>query len=230
MVPQRAPPTRPGAVALPGGAESFEQRNIEKDQLVRNVAAIVAQIKDHMGQSKKKGVQLGDDSTDPEIGKIVRQNFCDALVPVLNYGFKSFKLFGKHHFWDFLEKLLDDQLEKSNDGSFSVEKQSAKYNLCRAVAIIADIKLMEKNNDMRLRAFICYGMNVQSLHRWMQVLRQNDMLAKKFFEPWSYIQTDHSMQELVRALQPLGEHTFRLALDYEVASLNIGVPKVHGAR
>merc|ERR1712146_456984 len=74
----------------------------------------------------------------------------------------SFKLFGKHHFWDFLEKLLDDQLEKSNDGSFSVEKQSAKYNLCRAVAIIADIKLMEKNNDMRLRAFICYGMNVQA--------------------------------------------------------------------
>eukprot|EP01043_Picozoa_sp_COSAG02_P009111 COSAG02_NODE_304_length_25204_cov_11.025095_17_plen_1285_part_00 len=230
MAPQRAPPTRPGAVALPGGAESFEQRNIEKDQLVRNVAAIVGQIKDHMGQNKKKGVQLGDDSTDSEIGKIVRQNFCDALVPVLNYGFKSFKLFGKHHFWDFLEKLLDDQLEKSNDGSFSVEKQSAKYNLCRAVAIIADIKLMEKNNDMRLRAFICYGMNVQSLHRWMQVLRQNDVLSKKFFEPWSYIQTEHSMQELVQALQPLGEHTFRLALDYEVASLNIGVPKVHGGR
>ena len=67
-------------------------------------------------------------------------------MTVQNYGFKSFKLFGKHHFWDFLEKLLDDQLEKSNDGSFSVEKQSAKYNLCRAVAIIADIKLMEKNN------------------------------------------------------------------------------------
>ena len=180
-----------------------------------------------MGQSKKKGVSLGDDSTDPEIGKIVRQSFCDALLPVLNYGFKSFKLFGKHHFWDFLEKLLDDQLEKSNDGSFSVEKQSAKYNLCRAVAIIADIKLMEKNNDMRLRAFICYGMNVQILHCWMQVLRQNKMRAKKFFEPWSIIQTEHSMQELVRALQPLGEHTFRLALDYEVAA-NIGLPKVHG--
>ena len=228
VVPTRAPPTRPGAVALPGGAESFEQRNIEKDQLVKNVAQVVAQIKAHMGQSKKKGVSLGDDSTDPEVGKLIRISFCDALVPVLNYGFKSFKLFGKHHFWDFLEKLLDDQLEKSNDGSFSVEKQSAKYNLCRAVAIIADIKLMEKNNDMRLRAFICYGMNVQSLHRWMQVLRQNDMLAKKFFEPWSFIQTDHSMQELTHALQPIGEHTFRLALDYEVASLNIGVPKVHG--
>jgi len=228
VVPQRAPPTRPGAVALPGGAESFEQRNIEKDQLVKNVAQVVAQIKDHMGQPKKKGLTLGDDSTDPEIGKLVRQSFCDALVPVLNYGFKSFKLFGKHHFWDFLEKLLDDQLEKSNDGSFSVEKQSAKYNLCRAVAIIADIKLMEKNNDMRLRAFICYGMNVQSLHRWMQVLRQNEILAKKFFEPWSYIQTEHSMAELTQALQPLGSHTFRLALDYEVASLNIGVPKMHG--
>ena len=149
----------------------------------------------------------------------------------MNYGFKSFKLFGKHHFWDFLEKLLDDQLEKSNDGSFSVEKQSAKYNLCRAVAIIADIKLMEKNNDMRLRSFICYGLNVQSLHRWMQVLRQNEVLAKKFFEAWSYVQSDHSMTDLISALQPLSQHTFRLALDYEVASLtNFGIPRVHGGR
>ena len=110
---------------------------------------------------------------------------------------------------------------------------------------------------MRLRAFICYGLNVQSLHRWMQVsrlytlvstprsfsaalyspssrscvcrvpprqrqamppcvcrvlttlgrslqvLRQNEALAKKFFEPWSYIQSDHSMTELTQALQPL---------------------------
>jgi hypothetical protein len=66
---------------------------------------------------------------------------------------------------------------QSSDGSFSVEKQSVKYNLCRAVAIIADIKLMEKNDDMRLRAFICYGLNVQSLHRWIQVLRQNEVRA-----------------------------------------------------
>ena len=99
--------------------------------------------------------------------------------------------------------------------------------LCRAVAIIADIKLMEKNNDMRLRAWVVYSINVMSLHRWVQVLRHVDWLAKKFFEPWSIIQTEHSMQELVRALQPLGEHTFRLALDYEVAA-NIGLPKVHG--
>jgi hypothetical protein len=162
------------AAATPS-ADSYEARNIEKDQLVKNLAKVVAQIKTHMASKKAKGVTLGDDSTDPEIGKLVRQSFCDALVPILNYGFKSFKLFGKHHVWDFLEKLLDDQLEKSNDGSFSVEKQSAKYNLCRAVAIIADIKLMEKNNDMRLRSFVCYGLNVQSLHRWMQVLRQNEV-------------------------------------------------------
>jgi hypothetical protein len=66
---------------------------------------------------------------------------------------------------------------QSSDGSFSVEKQSVKYNLCRAVAIINHIKLMGKNDDMRLRAFICYGLNVQSLHRWIQVLRQNEVRA-----------------------------------------------------
>ena len=39
-----------------------------------------------------------------------------------------------------------------------MEKQSAKYNLCRAIAIIEDIQLMVTNNDMRLQPFICYGM------------------------------------------------------------------------
>jgi hypothetical protein len=55
--------THPSAVALPGaaGAESFEQRNIEKDQLVKNVAQVVAQVKAHMSQAKKKGVTLGDE-------------------------------------------------------------------------------------------------------------------------------------------------------------------------
>ena len=87
------------------GAEPFESRNIEKDQLVKNVAQAVAQVTAHMSQKAKRGVTLGDDSTDAEIGKMVRQSLCDALVPVLNYGFKSFKLFGKHHFYDFLEKV-----------------------------------------------------------------------------------------------------------------------------
>ena len=46
-------------------------------------------------------------------GNLIRKLFCDALVPILHYGFKSNKLFGKYHFWDFLEKLLDNQLEKA---------------------------------------------------------------------------------------------------------------------
>ena len=35
----------------------------------------------------------------------------------------------------------------------------------------------------------------------MQVLRQNEVLAKKFFEPWSYVQSDLSMTELIATLQ-----------------------------
>jgi hypothetical protein len=52
----------------------------------------VSQVKDHMSKAKERGVTLGDDSTDSDIGKIIRQSFCDALVPILNYGFRSFKL------------------------------------------------------------------------------------------------------------------------------------------
>jgi hypothetical protein len=103
-------------------------------------------------------------------------------------------------------------------------KTRAKYTLCHAVAIIADIKLVEKNNAMRLRSFVCRGLNVQSLHRWMQILCQNEVrvhphlfghlkigdqwassqvLAKTFFEPWSYVQSrgGYSMTELISSLQ-----------------------------
>ena len=204
-----------------------ETENENELSLWRNLGGAVACVGSHMScANRQEGptVTLGDDSTDAQIGGLVRTKLCDALLPFLNFGFKASKLFGKkYHFWDYLEKLLDDQLEKSSDGSFSVEKQSARYNLCRAVAIIADIKLMERDNDMRLRAFICYGLNVQSLHRWMQVLRQNEMLpelATGFFEPWSFVRSERSMARLSEVLRPLQGHTFRLALDFEFASVN----------
>jgi hypothetical protein len=72
--------------------DSFEARNIEKDDLLKNLQLVVSQVKDHMSKAKERGVTLGDDSTDSDIGKIIRQSFCDALVPILNYGFRSFKL------------------------------------------------------------------------------------------------------------------------------------------
>jgi hypothetical protein len=233
LLAYRVASERKGSCAADGSratGENTERRIIEQEQLlIHNLSRVVASINTYMSQSKRAGETLGDDRTDLGISKLIRIHLCEALVPLLTYGFKSFKLFGEHHFWDFLEQLLDDQLEKSNDGSFSVEKQSAKYNLCRAVAIIADIKLMEKKNDMRVRAFICYGMNVQSLHRWIRELHVNTRLAEKFFEPWSYIRAERSRDTLIQALRPLCARSFRLAIDYEVASVSkISVPKVHG--
>ena len=81
----RAPPPRPGSVPVPGGnpAADFETRSIEKEQLLQTVGDVVQQVKDHMSRPRVKGVTLGDDSTDPEIGKVIRNSFCEALIPIL---------------------------------------------------------------------------------------------------------------------------------------------------
>ena len=69
---------------------------------VAQTGQVVAQVMAHMGQSPN--VER-DDSIDPKIGHLIRQTRRDALVPVLNYGFMSFELCGKHHVCDFLEKV-----------------------------------------------------------------------------------------------------------------------------
>ena len=75
----------------------------------------------------------------------------------------------------------------------------------------------------------CVCRVLTTLGRSLQVLRQNEALAKKFFEPWSYVQSDHSMQELLQSLQPLASHTFRLALDYEVRALPLAAAPLASA-
>lgn len=69
--------------------------------------------------------------------------------------------------WNFLESTLHAHLAENLHAPF--DKQNIKHKMCRAVAIIGDIKLMENDNDMRLRAFVCYGLNTKHMHQWIQV-------------------------------------------------------------
>lgn len=50
---------------------------------------------------------LGDDSQNKEIAVLVRGQLCTALSRVMLHGFKSFKLIGRFHIWDFVQSASD---------------------------------------------------------------------------------------------------------------------------
>ena len=52
-------------------------------------------------------VELGDDAANKEIAVLVRGQLCTALSRVMLHGFKSFKLIGRYHIWDFVQSAAD---------------------------------------------------------------------------------------------------------------------------
>jgi hypothetical protein len=50
---------------------------------------------------------LGDDKQNKEIAVLVRGQLCTALSRVMLHGFKSFKLIGRWHIWDFVQAAAD---------------------------------------------------------------------------------------------------------------------------
>ena len=51
---------------------------------------------------------LGDDCKNSDIGRLVRGQLCSALVRIFWHGFKSFKLIGRYHLWDFFNRVQKD--------------------------------------------------------------------------------------------------------------------------
>jgi len=56
---------------------------------------------------------LGNDQKNKEIAVLVRGQLCTALSRVLLHGFKSFKLIGRYHIWDFVQQSRDATYERS---------------------------------------------------------------------------------------------------------------------
>lgn len=51
--------------------------------------------------------ELGNDAHNKEIAVLVRGQLCTALSRVMLHGFKSFKLIGRYHIWDFVQSAAD---------------------------------------------------------------------------------------------------------------------------
>ena len=75
---------------------------------LRGLHSAVSAIEEHFAQASAPGSSktldsLGNDQKNKEIAVLVRGQLCTALSRVLLHGFKSFKLIGRLHIWDFAE-------------------------------------------------------------------------------------------------------------------------------
>ena len=141
--PARTPPAEATPPPASAPAPAADAREAEKSGVLEAVETVVARFRD--GQRLAPG-----STTDP----LIIHDLCDALVDVLDNGFKSQKLLGgTQHFWDFLQRGLKDFHERRR-GRAGDQPEASGW-----VRAMETIQREQEDNDLRRRAFIYSGLN-----------------------------------------------------------------------
>ena len=102
---------------------------------------------------------------------LVRGQLCTALSRVLLHGFKSFKLIGRYHIWDFVQQSCDATHERRQA---SKQYSAAELTLTSAVVDVNSHEGMANNPNIKFRSFVCCGLNHGLLHEWVRVLTEDE--------------------------------------------------------
>jgi len=166
--------------------------------------------------SQKTAETLGDDGKNKDIAVLVRGQLCTALSRVLLHGFKSFKLIGRYHIWDFVQESCE-ATQKRLELAGAPPATDAERTLLKAVADVNSHEGMANNPNIKFRSFVCCGLNHQLLHEWVHVLTVDKETMAKFYEGWAFVNSStDALPQLMQSLQPLGQHRYILSLDYEL--------------
>ena len=116
--------------------------------------------------STKTIAALGSDQQNKDIAVLVRGQLCTALSRVLLHGFKSFKLIGRYHIWDFVNESCEATHKRIK--AEGVKYTQAENSLTAAVVEVNSHEGMANNPNIKFRSFVCCGLNNRLLHEWMQ--------------------------------------------------------------
>ena len=180
----------------------------------------ISQIEKHFGQAELAGATLtaevlGNDQKNKDIAVLVRGQLCTALSRVLLHGFKSYKLIGRYHIWDFVQESCEATQKRLDGGSAAT---GAEKTLLAAVVEVNSHEGMANNPNIKFRSFVCCGLNHRLLHEWVRVLTVDKETMGKFYEAWAFVHASaEALPQLMESLQPLGSHVFDLSLDYELS-------------
>jgi len=186
-----------------------------------SLAAAIAEVQKHFEQANVPGTAktlelLGNDQCNKDVAVLVRGQLCTALSRVLLHGFKSFKIIGRFHIWDFVsEACASTHLRVKNQGG---KYTKAELTLTTAVVDINENEGMANNPNIKFRSFVCAGLNNQQMPEWMEVLTTDKDVVAKFYESWAYIQSNtDALPKIKAAVRPLCDYPFKLSIDYEIS-------------
>ena len=184
----------------------------------------VMALEKHFAKADEPGARLsaellGSDRDNKDIAVLVRGQLCTALSRVLLHGFKSFKLIGKYHIWDFVQET-SEALVKS--GQVIPLLGDAQRSLLAAVSEVNSHEGTANNPNIKFRSFVCFGLNCRALHDWVQVLTLDKETMAKFYEAWAFVNSSaDALPQLVDTLAPLSGQRYSLSLDYELKSWDL---------
>jgi hypothetical protein len=155
---------------------------------------------------------LGNDSLNKRIVKLVRGGLSTALAQVLGWGFLSFRLLGRYHFYDFFSMI------EANDGNRLAFISLA--NGLEAVNATHD-PIKKDNKDAKFRSLLCFALNDGQLHNWIEMMNDEQKAVQKLFEPWSFLRVTEYRMEVSSILSVLAEFPFTLNLTFEISQWDL---------
>nr|XP_018670908.1 small G protein signaling modulator 3-like [Ciona intestinalis] len=183
-----------------------------------------------LDERSKTYSKAGDGSVNKTIIDLVRGVFCPALAAIFEHGLRRPVLLGSAcHPWQFIEEAATHEVEKDFDSVFSRLVLCKTFRLDDEGKVLAPEELLYKciqavnmshNNahaqmDVKLRSLICYGLNEQVLHLWLEALCSSTPVVRKWYHPWSFLLSPGWVQ-IKCELRVLSKFTFYLPPDHEL--------------
>ncbi|TPP56050.1 Small G protein signaling modulator 3, partial [Fasciola gigantica] len=188
----------------------------------------------------------GDDGVDQRIVQLIRGHFCNALGAVFTHGLKRPRLLGESgcHPWHFIVEAAAKEVERDFNSVYSrlvlcktfrldeegkvLSPEEVLYRAIHTINMSHD--LVSAHMDVKFRSLVCYGLNEQLLHMWLETLCSSVKVIEKWYHPWSYLRSPGWVQ-IKCELRVLSQFAFHLSPNYELdlggASLMLLNPKDH---
>eukprot|EP00117_Sycon_ciliatum_P030745 scpid5582/ scgid24178/ RUN and SH3 domain-containing protein 1 len=187
-----------------------------KERLVKGALGSTEQLLAHFSSTReadKKHI-LGDDGRTPSIGHFVRGTFCTSIASVMSNGLRPTRLGGF-----IVNSLWDVVVAASNAGSSLVSQpaQDAVEDIKAHPAMI--------DSNMKYRTFLCLALTHSFLEPWLDHLRQQDDVLRKYYFADSFLSLARGQcaglyDTLLLTIQPLAELPFKLHIAFEAQHLH----------
>ncbi|CAF3678583.1 unnamed protein product [Rotaria sp. Silwood1] len=221
---------------------SFKRNDILKILSMTDEDCWIGELNGKHGWFPAKFVQLvdersklyslaGDDSVNEYISDLVRGKLATCIKAIFEHGLRKTPtvLGGICHPWLFVEEAALHAINKDFDSVYARLILCKTYRLdedgriltpeellCRCIrSINYTHNLAHAQMDVKLRSFICVGLNEQVLHLWLETLCSCTDIIKKWYLPWSFLRSPCWVQ-IKCDLRVLQQFSFTLQQNLEL--------------